>query len=236
MLTTIFKYLGFFVRADLILPLILIIVYVVFLVIARGVIPTSEELINTFSSLYAKYGYEIIFFAAFFETLVLVNLFVPGQLAMALGVIFARSGQTDLLLVILTAIAGSLLGYLIDFVLGSFGFSSVIKKAGYGDLLIHAKKQLKKFGSRGLVLGFVHSNIGSFLSLVAGAVDMPWMQFIPIAVIATSFWLTLWGILIYIFGDVILVILTKYAFLIVLLVISGLLLNFIWKAKKEIVN
>lgn len=229
MISAFTRYIGFFLRSDLILPTVLIIAYIIFLVLARGVIPTPEELINTFASLYSKYGYEIIFLAALLETLVSVNLFVPGQVAMAMGVIFARSGQTELSLVILTASAGSICGYLLDYVLGSYGFADIIKKAGYKNLLDQAQKQLKRFGKRGLIFGFIHSNVGSFLSLVAGAANVSWKIFIPIAIVATFFWTTLWGILIYIFGEIILMIISKYGFLLFIFVIAGMVLNMFWK-------
>lgn len=231
MISAFTRYLGFFLRTDLILPIVLILVYIVFLIIAKGVIPSSEELIATFAELYSKYGYEIIFLAAFFETLVLINLFVPGQVAMAMGVVFARSGQTELSLVILVAATGSVCGYLLDYVLGSYGFADIIKKVGYKNLLDQSQKQLKRFGKRGLIFGFIHSNIGSFLSLVAGAVEVSWKVFIPITVVATFFWLTLWAILIYIFGDAILMIISKYGFLIFILGIAGMILNMFWKEK-----
>lgn len=223
------KFFGLFLRSDLILPLVLIIAYIVFLVVARGVIPTSEELVATFADLYAKYGYEIIFFAAVLECLVLVNLFVPGQLAMAMGVIFARSGQTDLVTVVLVACAGAITGYMLDFILGAYGFSEIIKKLGYGNLLVQAKKQLRRFGKRGLALGFIHANIGSFLSLAAGASNVSWKIFVPTSIIATFFWMTCWAIVIYIFGEIILMLISKYGFLLIALTGCGIILSSFWK-------
>lgn len=227
------KYIGFFLRSDLILPTALILAYIVFLVLAKGVIPTSEEIINTFAILYSKYGYEIIFVAALLETLVLVNLFVPGQIAMAMGVVFARSGQTELSLVILIAATGSICGYLLDYILGSFGFADIIKKAGYRNLLDQSQKQLKRFGKRGLIFGFIHSNVGSFLSLIAGAAGINWRVFIPITIIATFFWVSCWALLIYIFGEVILMVITKYGFLLFLVAIAGMILNLFWKQESS---
>lgn len=227
------KYIGFFLRSDLIFPTALILSYVIFLVLARGVIPTSDEIINTFANLYSKYGYEIIFVAALLETLVLVNLFVPGQIAMAMGVVFARSGQTELSLVILTAATGSICGYLLDYILGSFGFADIIKKAGYNNLLSQAQKQLKKFGKRGLIFGFIHANVGSFLSLIAGAAGISWKVFVPITIIATFFWVCCWAILIYVFGEVILMVISKYGFLLFLVAIAGMILNMFWKQESN---
>src|SRR6185369_4016997 len=93
------NFIRFIVKYDLILPIGLLLTYIVFLVVARRVVPTSDELVLVFQDLYSRYGYEIIFVSALLEGLVLINLFVPGMVALALGAIFARTGQIDLTLV-----------------------------------------------------------------------------------------------------------------------------------------
>lgn len=224
-----FKFFARFLKVDLALPIVLILVYIFFLVILRGYIPTSEELVQTFASLYQKYGYEIIFVASFLEALILINLFVPGQMAMALGVVFARSGQTELIPVIIVASLGALAGYILDYSIGFFGFADIIKKLGYQDILNQANLQIKKFGDRSLILGFAQSNLGALISLSAGTISIKPRTFLLIAVIATFFWMSLWGILIYIIGDIVLHIFSKYAFLIIFLILLGFLLIRLWK-------
>lgn len=219
-----------FIKGDFLLPTVLIIIYLVFIVIARGVVPTSDELIQLFSGLYQRYGYEIIFIASFLEALILVNLFTPGQVAMAMGAVFARSGQTELAFVIITASLGALCGYMIDFLMGKFGFADVIKKMGYGIFLSQAKIQIKKFGKRGIVLGFFHTNIGSFVSIVCGALDIDFFKFLILSGGATLVWMSMWGVAIYLIGDIVLMIASRYGFLImffivIIMIISGILKN-----------
>ncbi len=218
--------------SDLFLPILLLVVYVLFLIVARGVIPTGDELVATFSDLYSKYGYEIIGLASFLEALILVNFFIPGQVAMALGVIFSRTGETSLPLVVIVVVTGSFCGYVLDYILGYFGFSDILKKLGYGEFLKEAKVKLRKFGNRSLVLGFIHSNVAAFLSLIAGTIRMNFIVFVGIAFISTLFWASVWSILVYTFGDIFLIIIKRYTFLIVLIVLSGFLLTRIWKNSK----
>lgn len=217
------------IKNDLILPITLLGTYIVFLVVARGVVPTSEELIEVFADLYRKYGYEIIFISALLEGLVLVNLFVPGMLALALGAVFARTGETDLTLVILTASLGIVLGYVIDFLMGYFGFGDTLKKLGYEGFLQTSKEKLKRFGNRGLVIGFFHSNVGSFLALAAGTIRYSFVNFIVVAVASTLVWATLWGIAAFYFGEVFLLVIKKYSFLVVLAIIGFLVIANLWK-------
>ncbi len=217
---------------DLFLPILLIVIYFFFLVIARGVIPTSEELINDFANLYLRFGYLIIFFSALLESLVVVNLFLPGQAAMVLGVLFSITGQTELYKVLIAACLGANLGYTIDYSLGRLGFANIIKKLGYDNLLTEAKNKLRKFKKRGLVIGFFHTNVGSFISVASGIIKTPYPIFITISLMSTIFWSIIWSLLIISFGDVFLLFIKKYSFLLVLMVISGMVLTRVWGQRK----
>jgi membrane protein DedA with SNARE-associated domain len=213
-----------FLSSDLFLPALLLVIYLVFLIIAREVIPAGSELIADFQGLYQKYGYEIIFVAAFLEGLVLINLFVPGGGAVALGAIFARTGQTSLPMVILAGCLGAISAYALDFVLGYFGFSNFLKRWGFKGLDPQPAEKDEKFRERGLILSFIHPNVASFVSLAAGSTNYKIKNFIIIAVASTFFWGIIWASIVYIFGNVILFIFSKYSFLMVLLVILGFVL------------
>lgn len=203
--------------SDLALPILLLITYIIFLIIVRGVVPSGDELVLTFASLYQRYGYEIIFFSALLESLVVVNFFVPGQIGMALGIIFSRTGQTQLPLVVLFVTLGSFLGYMTDFILGYFGFADIFDRLGWGHLIKKGKKQLVKFGKRGLILSFIHITIGAFSSLSAGAIKMNWLTFSTIALFSTLFWVSIWSIIIYNLGEIVLLVFRRYTLLVILL-------------------
>lgn len=219
------------IKYDLVLPLSLLLTYIVFLIVARRVVPTSDELVAVFQGLYTRYGYEIIFVSALLEGLVLVNLFVPGMVALALGAIFARTGQTDLTLVILTASLGTVLGYLLDYLTGYFGFGETLKKLGYENFLVTSRENLKKFGNRGLIIGFFHSNVGSFLAFAAGTIKYNFLNFLAVAIAATFLWATVWGIAAYYLGDIFIYIIKRYSFLLVLAGIAFIVLTSVWKYK-----
>lgn len=211
--------------------MVLITLYLGFLIFVRGAIPTTQEIIDHFASIYARYGYEIIFASAALEALVLVNLFVPGLVAMALGAIFARTGHIELTFVVLAATSGVLLGYIIDYFLGYFGFGDFFSKTGLGWMVKKAKEQLKKLGNHGLILGFAYPNVGSFLSLAAGTTRMKFGWFVLIAALSSAFWMPIWGIVIYSFGDIFLTVITKYSFLMGLIVVVSLILVRIWRKR-----
>lgn len=223
------KILGFIFDKKLILPISLLVFYLLFLALAKSVIPTGQELIADFERIYLKFGYEIVLAAAFLESLVVVNLFVPGQVAMVMGIVFARTGQMSLPGVLLSAVVGALLGYSLDYALGRFGFAEIIERTGHLSLVQNAKKQLDRFGKKGLVVGFAHTNIGALLSLAAGISEISIKTFSAVAVLATFFWAVVWSILIYLSGEVILIIISRYAFLLFFLVVIWMILSRIRK-------
>ncbi|MDO8639102.1 MAG: VTT domain-containing protein [Candidatus Daviesbacteria bacterium] len=219
-------------KIDLLLPIILVLSYIVFIFIAKGAIPNTEEILEIFSSLYQKYGYEIIFVSAILEALVIVNLFVPGMMAIGLGAIFARTGQLDLTLVVLFGALGAIFGYIIDFWLGRFGFGDIFRRLGYGKILDQTKSKIVKLRSKGLILSFASPNVGGILTLAAGAAGMDFTKFFIVAGLATFFWATLGGMIVYIVGDIFIKMLLKYSFLIVLAVVLGIILLKFGKRKR----
>lgn len=195
--------------------------------------PGSKDFTSYLSSLYGRYGYEIVFLASILEALVVINFFAPGAVAMGLGAVFARSGQMDLTLAILVATAGAIIGYALDFMLGLWGFSAILEKSDFGKGLDKIKSRLEKSRMRSLSLGFIHPNIGSLLSLAAGTLKMHFMQFLILALLSTLVWYGLWGILVFAFGEVFLVILTRYVFLLILLALSIWILSVVYGKRRS---
>lgn len=227
------RYLRSLISASLLAPLIFIGIYVTFLLALKGSMPTSAEIVENLTRLYERFGYEIIIIGAFLESLVMVNLFVPGASAVTLGAIFARSGQTDLTLAVLAASFGAILGYLVDFYLGKFGFGLVFRVFGSGEAVNKAKNRVEKSATKTFAFSFIHPNIGSIVALAAGAVSMKFKNFLVLSSLSTFAWFSFWGVVVFALGDVFLVVLTKYIWIVVLMFLSiWLLVSLCGNAKR----
>ncbi len=220
------------VGSDLILPIFLLVAYGLFLWIIKGILPTSDELLQFFAHYYAKYGYEILFVAALLESLVVINLFAPGQVALALGIIFARTGQTHLPLVMLSVFCGVMVGFTLDYLIGFYGFGDILERFGQKLFLTKAKQQLKKSGSIGLFISFINANIGSYMSLAAGATRYNPKSFFVVTIFSSLFWIASWSLLIYSLGDLVLFIIHKYSLLFSVLFIGLLIFSLAWNSNK----
>ena len=204
----------------LILTSILIGFYVGFLILVRRSFPTSEELLSSVSNFYGNWGYEIVFIASFIEALILINLFAPGTVAVGLGAVFARIGELDLTIGIFLAVTGSLLGYVLDYCLGFFGLSKLIENLGFKKSFENTIKILQISSMRSFSLAFIHPNIGAVASFVAGSLKMNFTKFLTLSSLSTIAWYSLWGILGFALGEVFLKVLTRYAFVILIFILS----------------
>ncbi len=191
-------------------PVILLVLYGVFLYFVSGVMPTSDRLVAHLASLYSRYGYEILFFGALAEAWVVVNVFAPGMVALAFGGVFARTGQISLAYAILIAASGAIIGYMIDYALGYFGFSRFIEKMAGISAFSKFKERITGMDVKLFGMGFFHPNVGSVVALAAGTVKMHFVGFVLVASIATLLWFTLWGILVYELGDIVMYIMNRY--------------------------
>lgn len=215
------------------MPLILISFYVTLTVILRTIFPTGQALVDQLASIYGRFGYEIIILGSLMEALILVNFFTPGVAAIGLGAIFAKSGELDLTLAIIFAVLGSLVGYMLDFLLGRFGFGELVDRMGYGGIVKKTKLKLERFSLKTFSLGFMHPNLGALVSLAAGTLRMDFRRFFLLAFLSTLVWYILWGLLIFALGQIFLTILTKYIFIIFILVGATWLLMTIYGSTKE---
>lgn len=227
----VFKVIELIAGSDLILPAILLVAYAIFLFVIRGILPSSDELLNLFSRYYARFGYEILFVSALVESLVIVNILAPGQVALALGIIFSKTGETHLPLVMLVVACGVIVGFALDYLIGYYGFADILKRFHQDTLLEKAKDQLEKNSGRAIFISFINANIGSYISLAAGATKTRPVMFFSIGLFAIIFWVCSWSFLIYLLGNLVLMIIRKYALVLSIIFIGVLLISFVPRPK-----
>lgn len=212
----------------LIPTVILIALYIGILFLTRRLFPTSEKLVSEVGSFYGSFGYEIIFLASMLEALIVINLFVPGAVAVGLGAVFARSGQLDLTIGIILATIGAVIGFILDYLAGFFGLSRLIEGLGFDSFAKQAKEQLKISSFKSFSLGFIHPNIGAIVATAAGALKMNFIRFLFLSSLSTLAWYSLWGVLGFTLGEIFLTVFTKYAFIIMIFILSVWILSILY--------
>ncbi len=220
-------------KASIITPLILITLYLAVTLVLKSFLPSGRGLIDHLASIYGRFGYEIVIIGAFLEALVIINFFTPGVAAIGLGVIFAKSGQLDFNLVIISAVLGALVGFSLDFWLGRLGIGEILVRMGYKETIDKWEAKIEKSGLKTFSLGFIHPNIGAFVSLTAGTLEMDFKKFFLLSFLSTLVWYIIWGLAIFALGRIFLVILSRYVFILFLLIGAVWLLGSIYGSVKK---
>lgn len=194
---------------------------------------TTEQLVQTITTFYEKYGYITIFLAAFIEALLLISLYLPASVAVLLGSILAAKGVLSLPLVILVGAVGVLSAYIIDYLLGKYGWYRVLAKFGLEETIEKSKKRLtSKKRIRLILLSCFHPNYGAITATAAGILSFSKKEFLFWFSVAQLFWCTFWGVLFFILGYQVLDFGAKYTNYILISVILYFTVKAIIKIKK----
>ncbi len=206
--------------------LIVIGFYMGLAIFIRSRFPNTQDLITVIKDIYLTKGYVLIFFAALLEAMFIVGLYIPGSAVVILGAAFARTGVISFPLVLLVGTSGLMLGYIINYFLGKYGWYHLLSKLGFEKGIEAAKRKLAQNKIKTSLLGYIAPSSASFISTAAGALHMPIGKFIFLSVIAQSFWSFIWGTTAYWFGVPFVESVLKYSFMIFFLVLG------IWIAKR----
>ncbi|OGI82673.1 hypothetical protein A3I95_01785 [Candidatus Nomurabacteria bacterium RIFCSPLOWO2_02_FULL_44_12] len=185
--------------------LVIVAAYLIFLFTYNLLgLPKPEEIIKFTTVYYEKYGYWVVLLGAIGEGLLLINWYFPGSIVVALGVVIAREAGLDVPFMLLLVIFGFFLTAIFNYVLGRFGWYHVLLKFG---LRAPLEKVQTKIGEKGLKILFttyVHPNFGALAATAAGILHLSFLKFALYSLISITIWNTLWTILFYHFGSILL--------------------------------
>ncbi|ORU89392.1 MAG: phosphoesterase PA-phosphatase [Cycloclasticus sp. symbiont of Poecilosclerida sp. M] len=152
------------------------------------------DLLNTITNLisdYPNWAGAIVFLVAMIESLAIIGIIVPGVAIMfAIGVLISN-GALDLIATTLWAAAGASFGDGLSFALGwhykeRIYHVSFLKK--YQHLFTRGHQFFEKYGVFSILIGRFVGPIRAIIPLIAGILDMPLKQYIPINIIASILW------------------------------------------------
>ena len=164
-------------------------------------LPPIEELIPLIEDLFARYGYWVVFIGAFVEGILLVNWYLPGSIVVVLGVAFARGGPLNVFAVIGLIILAFLITTIFNYALGRFGWYRLLLRFGLGSSLDRVKSRVEHRGLPIIFSTYFHPNFGALTATSAGILHLPFKRFVIYSLAALVAWNTLWGAIVYFFGD-----------------------------------
>ena len=128
----------------------------------------------------------------------LENIFppAPGDMIVVLGAFLAGAGRLNFILVFITTTAGSLLGFLVLFRLGSYlGRRFFIERDYFffkKEYIIRAGNWFKKYGYFIITLNRFFPGIRSVISIAGGIYKLETKKVVYLALISSSLWNIVW--------------------------------------------
>jgi undecaprenyl-diphosphatase len=140
---------------------------------------------------YPLWSGAIIFAVAMVESLAIVGIIVPGVAIMfAIGTLISN-GTLDMFTTTLWAAAGASFGDGLSFALGKL-YKEKIYTVGWFERHPEVLKKghgfFEKYGMFSILIGRFVGPIRAVIPLIAGVLDMPLKQYLPINIIASILW------------------------------------------------
>ncbi len=140
---------------------------------------------------YPLWSGALIFSVAMVESLAIVGIVVPGVAIMfAIGTLISN-GTLDLFTTTLWAAAGASVGDGLSFALGKLYKEKIYTVAWFEkrpSFLQKGHRFFEKYGVFSILIGRFVGPIRAVIPLIAGILDMPLKQYVPINIIASILW------------------------------------------------
>jgi membrane protein DedA with SNARE-associated domain len=164
-------------------------------------LPSASELVQLVIHLFKTYGLIIVFISATIESILLLGGYFPGTMIIFLSLSLAGGDFKQTAATVLTATAGMLLGYSIDYFLGKRGVSKLIHKLGLGREVQKLEVEIKKQGVWAGFFLYILPGFGALISTTFGILKYDFQKFFGFMILTVLTWNSVWGLTGYVFGD-----------------------------------
>lgn len=151
-----------------------------------------QHLITEMTPWLQQYGYLLLFIAIALEGF---GIPAPGQSLLIVASLLATTGQMSLPLVVIIAACGALSGNSLGYLIG-WRFGDVLLKKGWIKPQLEDKIHavIDQYGIAALVLSRFVEGLKQVMFIGCGVAKMPFRQFVIGNILATSIWVTLFGL------------------------------------------
>ncbi len=162
--------------------------------------PEAAQLMEMIRSWFAHYGLPVLFISSIVESMLMFGSYFPGVFVIFISAIFARSIE-ELTLVVSVATLGLLIGHLVSYLLGRYGWYKLLIKFGLRKSIEVAQEKLISRGPLAIFLSYWLPSLGALMDTAAGVIQMKFRTFLTYSVISSVFWNSLVAGVIYVVGE-----------------------------------
>jgi len=164
-------------------------------------LPPEEEILEIARFYFDKYGLAILLVSALVEGTVLVGWYYPGSLIIFLGVILAGKDISKVAEAVAAITAGLFFAYIINFLLGKYGWYRLLLRFGLREALEDVKARVTRYGLLAIFMSYWQPNLAALVATSAGILDFSFSKFLIYSLVAATLWNTFWGTLVYFVGE-----------------------------------
>ena len=188
-----------------IVPLVLLLIILSVLLVYKisGIHP-RDSVTQIAEKYFEKYGLWVVFFGALAEGLLFLNWYLPGSVIIVFSVVLAGRDLGNVTLVVSLVIIAFFITSILNYLLGKHGWYHLFMKFGLKEPLERIKRRVEKHGLSIIFGTYLHPNIGALTATSAGILKLPFRKFLFYSMAALLFWNSLWGIVVYLIGPLIL--------------------------------
>src|SRR5215469_3926456 len=203
---------------------------------ARPVLP---GVLASVAPLLDHYGYLAVAGLLVLENL---GLPVPGETVLIAGSLYAGAGRLNIVAVGVRAVAASVVGSCIGYVIGRFGGRALVER--YGKYVLLTGERLDKaeafFDHRGgviIVIARFIDGLRQAAGIIAGTTEMRFTRFLALTTLGAVLWVATWTSVGYLAGDHITVIyreVTRYSLYVLIalaLLAAGLIVRYLLRRR-----
>lgn len=162
--------------------------------------PPLEVLLPQLKELLGDYGLPILLVSAMLEGMLLVGAYFPGLFVICVSVLLADS-VVEAAVAIFVGTVGLLVAHVANYALGKYGWYNLLVKFGLKGAIDESRENLVKRGPWAVWGSYWLPSMSALTDTAAGIIRMPFRTFFTHSVLASFFWDTVAGTIMYVVGE-----------------------------------
>lgn len=163
----------------------------------------SRWMLGKLENLFADYGYYVVFLGVFLENAMFLGFLVPGSVILILAGLSAENGSINIWFVFGLAIAATILGDTISYVIGRMGWARALEKGAGGEVMARLRSAMET-NYVWIILGYHWAGYSRAVGpAAAGLFGIPFRRWAPLDYLGGTLWaigFTMLGVLLGLMG------------------------------------
>lgn len=148
----------------------------------------SRWTLGKLEQLFENYGYYVVFLGVFLENAMFLGFLVPGSIILILGGLSAENGSIELLPVIALAIAATIAGDTISYLIGRMGWTRAIEKGSSAPMVERLRGAMES-NHVWIILGYHWAGYSRAVGpAAAGLFQIPYRRWAPLDYAGGTVW------------------------------------------------